>query len=460
MTGRVLYGALFVVVLPLALALWAHATAGAVTLPALHSLPIGAALATLGIALWLWSVRELWVRGHGLPMNAYPPQRRVTTGPYAIFTHPIYVGATVMSFGIAVATCSASGLWLVTPVLVLGMVALVAGYERSDLERRLGAPPRPPLVSRMLWAPLATLFRLVGAKAAWGALRAGAEWMANSWHEWRLGPVRIINHGAYAGLAGGVGYAMIAWAAGPQPRWAVAVLTTTALVGAGIWAQLLESSSGLLRPFGYYGSVLGGAVGAALAGSLGAPWPALLAALAVAAPWIQAIGRLRCLVQGCCHGAPAKPNVGIVYRHPRSRVSYLADLAGRPLHPTPLYSILGNVVLGVLLLRVSSLGATTTLTIGIYLIGSGLARFVEEAYRAEPQTAIVGGLHIYQWLAAGSVVAGAIVTCVPGAPMPAAEMPQGTVMGAVLFGLITGAAMGVDAPGSNWRFSRLASGDR
>ena len=37
------------------------------------------------------------------------------------------------------------------------------------------------------------------------------------------------------------------------------------------------------------------------------------------------------------------------------------------------------------------------------LTASGMARFVEESYRAEPQTLIVGGLRLYQWLAIGSL---------------------------------------------------------
>jgi hypothetical protein len=102
----------------------------------------------------------------------------------------------------------------------------------------------------------------------------------------------------------------------------------------------------------------------------------LLASLAVAAPWIQSLGRLRCLVQGCCHGGPTCAAVGIGYRHGRSRVTRLSDLAGRPIHATPLYSIAGNVIIGLLLIRLRILGAPDPLLLGGYLMAGGIAWFV------------------------------------------------------------------------------------
>ena len=99
-------------------------------------------------------------------------------------------------------------------------------------------------------------------------------------------------------------------------------------------------------PFGYYGSIIGGLLALALVAILRGPAIELLGALALAAPWTQAIGRFRCIVQGCCHGRPV--DWGIRVTNPHSRVVKLAELAGRPIHPTPLYSILANMVIGVL----------------------------------------------------------------------------------------------------------------
>lgn len=296
-------------------------------------------------------------------------------------------------------------------------------------------------------------------RTVWEVLRRGAERLANSWREWRVGPVRVINHGAYAGLAGAVAFTIAAGVAGPSRFWQLVFIHGAGLLGAGLWAQRLEGSPRLARPFGYYGSVLGGVAAALLAGAIGGGTMPLLAVIALEAPWLQGIGRARCLVQGCCHGGPAAEAVGIRYWQPRSRVCALADLRGLPLHPTPLYSMLANAVTGILLLRLWALGAPPGLIAGGYLLLAGAVRFVEEAYRAEPQTPVIAGLRIYQWLAILSFVAGAFLTTLP----PGAHRLGGFTLdarvpiAAVAYGLTCWFAMGVDFPGSSRRFARLAA---
>jgi hypothetical protein len=305
------------------------------------------------------------------------------------------------------------------------------------------------------------VFPLVrNCRTSWGKLRAAAERVANSWREWRLGPVRIISHGLWAGLAGVAGAASLFLFAGGEPQAAILGVAFGSLLGAGVWAQVLESSSGLLRPFGYYGAVFG-ALAVALAGrALGFNGLMLLAALAVGAPWVQLLGRVRCLIQGCCHGRLASPRIGIRYTHPRSRVAYLAGMAGKPLHATPLYSMAANAAAGLVLARLWFVGAPQALIIGLYLITNGLARFVEEGFRGEPQTPVLGGLRLYQWLAVAFVVSGAIVTTVasPAAPAVIEAVDWSACLWIAVFGLVSAAAMGVDFPASNRRFSRLAGG--
>ena len=305
-------------------------------------------------------------------------------------------------------------------------------------------------------------FPVLGDPArSWAWIRARTEALANSWREWRIGRLRVINHAVFAGSAGGVGFAIITMGAPPDRFGDVVWITFCTLVGAGIWAQIFESSSMLLRPFGWYGGVLGAVVGVATVSGSAAEATPLLAALTLAAPWIQAIGRLRCLVQGCCHGGPAPAWLGIRYFHRRSRVSYILGLAGQPIHATPIYSIAGNLIVGVIVLRLRLLGTSDTMVIGVYLILAGIARFVEEGYRAEPQTPIVAGLHSYQWLAVASVLLGMWSTTVPPATASAGFAPFSISIAAVsvLVAAITGAAMGVDVPGSSRRFSRLATVD-
>lgn len=638
--GPLVYGAFFAVALPAALAWWAGRAAPAVPLPALHLPWAGWTVVALGLTLLVAGVVALGVYGHGLPMNPYPPATYVDRGPYRYLAHPIYAGFAAACWGASIATGSASGLWLVSPLVALGAAALVLGYERHDLRRRFGAealrrplialpadtsaapaawdrvsvfllvflpwtvvfeaaarlgvprdaidahlpfergwpvvvwtefvyasvypfvglvplvareravlrrfavtalvatavitliyvtvpvvaPPRPfaggGLAGRLLaieramantvaafpsfhvvWALIAaeawgrTFPRLArwawgwataiaascittgmhaladvalavalwpvlrGYPAVWSALRAGAERVANSWREWQWGPVRVINHGAYAAAGGAVGVVVAGALAGPAQRGGVALVAVCGLIGAGLWAQQLEGSPALARPFGYFGGVIGVVAGVISAGIAGCDWLLLLAAWAAAAPWIQSAGRLRCLVQGCCHGAPAPEAVGIRYWMPRSRVCKLAGWRGVALHPTPLYSILSHVVIGTLLARLWSLGAALGLIAGLYLLLTGLARFVEESYRGEPQTPVVRGLRLYQWFTLVFVAAGAVLTTLPvvPSPVPSPGAVGGLLLLAAGIGALCGFAMGVDFPGSSRRFARLAT---
>ncbi|MEZ5418233.1 MAG: prolipoprotein diacylglyceryl transferase [Vicinamibacterales bacterium] len=563
--GRLLYGALFVVVVPLALAAWAVRLDALVPLRAVEAPVEGRVVALVGAALLAGGILDLIRRGRGLPMNAFPPRLFVRTGIYRWLRNPIYIGFGLVTAGVALMAGSPAGLWVVTPITMLGMLALIWGYERHDLLARFGSSAMdPPLLSlprrsdgaptaaeraavyvwvmlpwlaafyalqalgpapdafsltlpfergwpvvqwteavyvssylivpaaplmafgrrglrrlaisgavgtvvvTLLWLvvpvaatnrpfePASLLGRLlaweqaqsagvaafpafhvlwallvaelcvdngrISGRAWWGRLgwawaaavavstlttgmhtllevlaavvlfvplrdpdatldaaRRATERVANSWREWRVGPVRLINHAAWAAAAAGFGTLLAGMALGAQPE-AVAWVGLAILVGAGSWAQWLEGSTRLLRPFGWYGGVIGAVVGAVSAATAGVPLVPLMASFACAAPLIQSFGRLRCLVNGCCHGGPAPPAVGIRYVHRRSRVTKLAGLASVPLHPTPLYSIAGNVVIGLGLVRLRVLGAPDTLIIGLYLILSGIARFVEESY--------------------------------------------------------------------------------
>lgn len=633
--AKALYGLLFVGVVPLLLVIWADRTNGVVRLPVVHSLLWGTTAAGAGLLLLTWGMTSLWRLGGGLPMNAFPPQRYVAGGIYRIIHHPIYVGFGLSCVGISVATGSASGLWLVSPVAILASAALVLGYELPDMQRRFGdafpkdrllppddervptglergrcyltvlipwfilyegvvalgtprdariaylpfewswtiwpwtevfyisvyfvvlvaplilrtrhqlrwlsrrallsmvlvfpiylavplvAPPRPFVASGLLgallnfdrahdgaaaafpsyhviWAFLAAgaigrtrwlkvlrwawailvsvsclttgMHALVDVLAAavmvwivfhmddlWSVLRSWSERVANSWHESRVGPLRIINHGAYAALGVVVGIFMIDTLLGPGRSPISISIFAGGSIGAAIWAQWIEGSPALLRPLGFYGGMIGTAVGGILAALISRthPW-IVLAALVVAAPWIQGIGRLRCLVQGCCHGRLANDRVGIRYVRPESRVSRVASLRGVPIHPTPLYSLLWNALVALAVGRLYLLHTTTTMVGGVYLILSGLGRFVEEAYRGEPQTPIVAGLRVYQWMAVASVVLGAVITTIADAPLTPELAPHASSwLVALTCGALAWFVTGIDFPESNVRFARL-----
>ena len=454
--GRLLYGGLFVVVVPLSLAAWAISLEPVVPLGAAHAPRLGALVAVAGLVLLGLGIVDLITRGQGLPMNAFPPRVFVRSGIYRWLRNPIYVGFGLLMTGVSLVTASAAGLWVVTPVTVLAMLALVWGYERHDLLARFGpagleapllslpravarrpsaaeraavylwvmvpwliayfsvqalgpAPdafslalpfelawpvvqwtealyvsaylfvPTAPLLAlsarglrrlavsgaagtivvtllwlvvpvtatnrpfdadgvlgqllaweqatsrgvaafpafHVLWALLVaelwadngrvsgrpvwpvlgwtwavaiaastlttgmhTLLEVIAAvvlfvplrdpDATLESIRQATERLANSWREWRIGPVRVINYGAYAAAAAGVGTLVAGSALGANPE-AVVWVGLCILVGAGAWAQWLEGSSRLLRPFGWYGGVLGATAGAFSAALAGVP---------------------------------------------------------------------------------------------------------------------------------------------------------------------------------------------
>ncbi len=635
MIARLLYAALFIVVLPALLVAWGARLDTLLSLPAYGSPVMGWPIVAAGVALMLAATRSLWVLGHGLPASPFPPTQFVTRGIYGVVAHPIYIGAIITAVGVSLATQSGGGLWIVTPTLALAIAAWVIGFERDATIARFGAQPAPllslphatndapllrerfafigvvlapwltgfmaiellgagsdgistymawdaalpvipwtesiyfstyviaalapfivrtrrqlrelgldglwataiimplylalPLVAvakpvegngfweemlrferagdapttafpsfHIVWACIAArvwaerfprwrwpLALLVAATAIacvttgmhsaadivaggvayvvvirrtsiWGALCSASEAIANSWREARVGPVRLLSHGAYAAAGATLSVAVAVALAGADHLWWIVAMALVGVGGAGLWAQLVEGSPQLLRPYGYFGSVVAMPLFAIVMTAFGADGWLALAALTTGAAFGQPVGRLRCLVQGCCHGREAIGVPGICYTHPQSRVVRLSPLGGASVHPTPLYSIVWTLLVGALLLRLWSLHAPLSFIGGAYLILVGAGRFVEEHFRGEPQTRVVGGLRMYQWLGIVMIVAGAAVACIatPSAPSAAGLHPS-TILPLLGLFLACYAAYGVDSPDSSRRFSRL-----
>ncbi|MEK7725359.1 MAG: prolipoprotein diacylglyceryl transferase family protein, partial [Acidobacteriota bacterium] len=293
----------------------------------------------------------------------------------------------------------------------------------------------------------------------WEYLKRLSEKIANSYQEYYLGKMRIINHAIFPGIAGFVGI-FITSALTNQPT-AVFVICICSIIVAGLWAQIIEGSAKLSRPFGFFGGVIGGLLGILLVSKIFSLdlW-LLFGAFTVAAPWVQGSGRFRCWVQGCCHGKLTSSEIGICYHHPRSRVLVISQLGNLPLHNTQLYSVLSCFIIGFILSSLWFREASMPMIVGLYLILTGLSRFVEEHYRGEPQTPIYYGLRLYQWLAIAFVTAGIIFTTIKYEVVkPTFDSFYLTLLFALSFGFIAAFLMGIDFPFSNRRFSRLASAD-
>ena len=290
----------------------------------------------------------------------------------------------------------------------------------------------------------------------WRALVYCSERLGNSWSALELGPLRIISHAIWSFAAAATGLILVLYLAGPGTIFPCGIVVVTGLLSAGVWGYWLEGGARLSRPFGYYGFLLGGLGALGALAFSGVPEAgALTAAFAAGASLAQAFGRLRCVVQGCCHGRQAPAVSGIRVVHRVSRVAAHANLQGVPIHPTQLYSIVGNLVLAGVLLRLWSTHAPWTVIGGLYLVLSSLARFAEEQYRGEPQTTKWGGLAVYQWLAVAFFLAGAALTMVPGPLVSAARWwSPGGLAFSVGAGLVAAFLLSVDFPRSERRFSR------
>jgi protein-S-isoprenylcysteine O-methyltransferase Ste14 len=133
--GKILYGMLFCVILPLILIGWAFQLN--VSLPVRPEWqPVGIVALVAGLVLIAEAMWQLWKNGGGLPMNAFPPIRYVSSGSYSLFKHPIYTGFCLVCAGLSIVLQSSGGLYIVTPTTVLLCVSLVLGYESHDIKTR------------------------------------------------------------------------------------------------------------------------------------------------------------------------------------------------------------------------------------------------------------------------------------------------------------------------------------
>lgn len=449
-----LYGLFFIAVVPVFLFFFSAKVE--VPFRGFQSQGIGGLVTAIGLLIMFRGMWEIYIVGKGLPMNAFPPKKLVTTGIYGIFPHPIYLGFCMGVLGVSIALGSATGLWLTTPLTALGCIALSVGYEDLYLKRTFGTLPRPLLSYRGILSPF---FGVIGLRTLWEKAIQLSQILANSWSAKQIGRFRIINHFLYSALAGGLGaYLVIMWT-GRAELVTTGTLIFVGLVGAALFGQLmLGSRNGLSRPFGYFGSLLGIGVAGLILSFYNQNTSVILAAFSLAAPWVQGIGRLRCLVQGCCHGAQTEAEKGIIVTNSHSRVCSLGNLQGIPIHPTQLYSILGNTCLGLVLIGWWKSGAGSSLIIGLYLFGSGVLRFLEESRRGEPMTPIIAKLRIYQWYSVFMVALGMGMMLINESKSPiwhGGDWLQAVSAG-ILFFLVTGLFMSTDFPNSNRRFSRLS----
>ena len=176
------------------------------------------------------------------------------------------------------------------------------------------------------------------------------------------------------------------------------------------WRALL---SGVLRPvrdfrygFVFYGGLLGAALlGVPAARSLKRSYLALADYFALALPIGHGIGRLGCLMAGCCSGRACSLLWVIRFTDPESLVP--SELRGVGLHPVQLYEALGEFAIAAALSRLVARIEKGRLPAGsaavCYVASYALLRFATEFFRGDDRGGFLLGLSVSQWFALASL---------------------------------------------------------
>lgn len=117
----------------------------------------------------------------------------------------------------------------------------------------------------------------------------------------------------------------------------------------------------------------------------------------------QAIGRVGCLMAGCCYGLPTKAWWGITFSHPKC----LAP-TGIALHPTQVYEVLAGLGIFLVLLALSARRRYTGQVLLWYLILHSTLRLWVERYRGDDRGLVFGGPMTLTQLVALAILACAV----------------------------------------------------
>jgi phosphatidylglycerol:prolipoprotein diacylglycerol transferase len=109
-------------------------------------------------------------------------------------------------------------------------------------------------------------------------------------------------------------------------------------------------------------------------------------------PFSLAIGRVGCLVTGCCRGLPFDGWPSVTYSDGIAR------------HPAALYEAAFQLAMGVLLLALVRRGVLTGRLFALYLVAYGAFRFLSEFIRETPR--VLDGYSVYQAFCILMIVAG------------------------------------------------------
>jgi phosphatidylglycerol:prolipoprotein diacylglycerol transferase len=102
------------------------------------------------------------------------------------------------------------------------------------------------------------------------------------------------------------------------------------------------------------------------------------------------IGRLGCLMAGCCYGTPTDVPWAITFTNPLA-ASNVGTPLGVPLHPTQLYDAGAELLIMIVLLVTERRGRTFEgRTFWLYMLMYGISRYIVEIFRGDDRGTMFG----------------------------------------------------------------------
>ena len=112
----------------------------------------------------------------------------------------------------------------------------------------------------------------------------------------------------------------------------------------------------------------------------------------------HAVGRLGCLMAGCCYGRETTVPWAITFTNPAANTNVGTPL-NTPLHPTQLYESAAEALILVLLLWTEKKGRPFEgRTFWSYIVLYGISRFVIEFFRGDERGAVFGAVSTSQFI--------------------------------------------------------------
>lgn len=102
------------------------------------------------------------------------------------------------------------------------------------------------------------------------------------------------------------------------------------------------------------------------------------------------VGRMGCLLAGCCYGRPTTMSWGLTFTDPVAAANVGTPL-GVPLHPTQIYDAGAELLILIILLVFERRGRPFHgRTFWLYILLYAISRFIVEIYRGDPRGVVFG----------------------------------------------------------------------